>query len=387
MPRPPLCCAAIFSSIVFVVLSHDAISEEAIARPIANERFNFRKGEKIPLPVTIYGDKHRLMLDTGCTGCVLDTQFRDRLGDVVKVEVAGTPLGLKNLEMFAAPDMLVGEKHRVLVRLDGVVACDPIQLTDDDSDIYHGVLGMQFLKSRVLRIHFDNSYAEFLSSASFDRDDGEKLHYKRGVPYVLARISKDGYQSFLIDTGSDAIIAISSEEFTRLLRKGRIVSTRPQIASTAATQVFVRTGILDSLEVGSFEFKNVAVEEADNNLMGLQFLGKFDLEMDFPNQTVFFRPGRRIDQPDRRDRAGFRVYRLKGKTLIGHVDADSAASAFGIEQGDEMQSVDAVAAVDFSLAEIHEKLSEPGAKRTLVLRRGGISRNVILPLENSPDPF
>ena len=110
MQRASLCCAAIFSSIVFVVLSRDAISEESSARPIASERFHFRHGEKIPLPVSIFGDKYRLMLDTGCTGCVLDTQFRDRLGAVVKVEVAGTPLGLKNLEMFAAPDMLVGEK-------------------------------------------------------------------------------------------------------------------------------------------------------------------------------------------------------------------------------------------------------------------------------------
>ncbi|MEI8018753.1 MAG: hypothetical protein WCH39_11185, partial [Schlesneria sp.] len=222
MQRASLCFVAIFSSIVFVVLSRDAISEESSARPIANERFHFRNGEKIPLPLTIFGDKYRLMLDTGCTGCVLDTQFRDCLGDVVKVEVAGTPLGLKNLEMFSSPEMLVGERKRVLVRLDGVVACDPISLSDDDSDSWHGVLGMQFLKSRVLRIHFDDSYAEFLSSASFDRDDGEKLHYKRGVPYVLARISKDGYQSFLIDTGSDSNVAIASEEFTRLLRKVRI---------------------------------------------------------------------------------------------------------------------------------------------------------------------
>ncbi len=52
-----------------------------------------------------------------------------------------------------------------------------------------------------------------------------------------------------------------------------------------------------------------------------------------------------------------------------------------------MQSVDEVAAVNLSLAEIHEKLSEPGAKRTLILRRGGVSRKVMLPLENTPDPF
>jgi len=64
-------------------------------------------------------------------------------------------------------------------------------------------------------------------------------------------------------------------------------------------EITSRTGILDELDLGAYQFGNVYVSEGEVTAMGLGFLSRFDIEFDFPKSQAGFKPGKRIESPFR----------------------------------------------------------------------------------------
>ena len=127
--------------------------------------------------------------------------------------------------------------------------------------------------------------------------------------------------------------------------------------------------------------------EGNYTACGLQFLSKFIVEFDFPKREIVFRPGKRINLPDQRDRSGLETYRIDGKVLVSRVAPGSAAELAAIQPNDELTRIDGTSTQTLTLVQIEEIFAEPGAVRSLEIRRDGIKKEVKSELENDPDPF
>ena len=246
---------------------------------------------------------------------------------------------------------------------------------------------MSYLSSKVLHITFDKLIAEFLPSVTNDECHQEKIRFVRSVPHILLRVSDDGFQSFVIDTGGMNNVGLSVESFSRLLRERKIkLAQSKQIISVEVAST-LRSGILDSLELGPYRFTNVSVLEMPVNLLGMRFLSRFDLELDFPNRIARFKPGRRIDIPDRRYRTGFGVARVNGRTFIGETQPDGIGWNAGIRDDDGLISIDDNPIEKLTILKIRDLLCDPGVERKFVVRHDGAEHSVVLKLSNEPDPF
>src|SRR5258708_18918575 len=105
---------------------------------------------------------------------------------------------------------------------------------------------------------------------------------------MLVRLPSEGFQSFVIDTGCTANVTLESKVYDRLVRRRRIVETGTNRTGIANGYMIFRSGILDCLELGPHRFHNVEVASGAFNSVGLKFLAKFDVELDFPNHTACF---------------------------------------------------------------------------------------------------
>jgi hypothetical protein len=389
-----------FSVVVFVwatVLSlvwfpHRGVSDDGSMSATVYERFSFESDEHIAIPVLCFGEQQLFFVDTGCMTGVLDEQFRDRLVPAAgrdMVKIPASTLSNRRIEQFIAPEMRIGKPGVPYFPSGGIVICTSLQkpfraATGRD---YKGIIGMDFLKSKVLRINLDEGYAEFKGVSEVADLRGEPIHFNGNIPSILLRLSNEGFKSFRIDTGSSANVVLESKLFDKLCQRRKIALDRRVHRAGLGGMTHVRTGFLDWAELGEHRFTNVRVIEGITNSLGYRFLANFDVELDFPGKVAYFRPGQRIDQPCRYDRAGFGVANLNGKIVVKDLDPVGVAAKASLQEEDEIITINGVVADELPLVKIHYLLTEPGAELSMTVRRGGITKSVSFQLSNEPDPF
>lgn len=370
--------------IVALFLPSRALSgEDASVTPVqACETVDVQAGEPIVLPVEVFQEKYQFVLDTGCNLSIFDNSFRDRLGKVVKQQHTLTPTGIRPFEHFSSPELKIGLRFPETFRSGDNVAC---------ADLSHarmggrgdemGIVGMDFLNTRVVRVNFDEGFAQIGHATNADRGQPTRIEMKSGRPWMRLSISSDGYHSFLIDTGNVGEIYLNSKLFARLSSQSRIVLKAPSRGAEIGKEIRLRTGVLDSLEFGNHQFSNIRVCEGTENAIGLNFLSRFDAQFDFPNRIAYFRAGRHITSPDRWNRAGLGVRRIDGRTLAAITDPAGAAAQSGLSDDDEIIEVNGLSANTLSLAQIRRLCSDPDANRLKIsFQRSGSEMAVELEL-------
>ena len=354
----------------------------------SGEHFPIDQYGYISIPVQLFGEKLNFCLDTGHSETQFHPDLRDQLGPKSKEKEVVTGVGNKVLEFFEHPELLIGDKSPETFRTTDLAIC--ARSGSGYSDFwrrYNGLLGMSYLRSKVLHIKFDESFAEFLVPALNDESHTERMRFSNSVAHILLRVSDEGFQSFAIDTGAGTNVGLSHDLFRILVNK-RKISLAPSIEITTSINTgTTRSGILDSLELGPYRFTNVSVLEMPVNLLGMRFLSRFDLELDFPNRIAQFKPGRRIDIQDRRYRTGFGVARVNGRTFIGETQPDGIGWNAGIRDDDDLISIDDNPIEKLTILKIRDLLCDPGVERKFVVQHDGAEHSVVLKLSNEPDPF
>ena len=352
------------------------------------QKFDFDEMGTISVPVKVFGQDCQFGLQTGSFLTFFHPDFRDQLGPKVEGPAQTMSSGNATVELFAHPEMEIGLRSPELFRSKLPAACAKTDPGRSDAwRNYKGVLGMSYLGTKVLHINFDESIAEFIESSSNVKCHKERIRRIESIPYIPMRVSDDAMLDFTINSGGISNVDLSFEVFDKYHRKGKIRLKPSEAVSAPDRTPMTRNGILDLLDLGPYRFANVSVREGKRNILGRGILSRFDLILDFPNRIAKFEPWNRIDDPDRRDRSGFHVRRVSGRTLIVETQLDGAGWKAEIRDNDDLVSIDEIPAETLPILKIIDRLCEPGAERKLVLRRDGVERNVNLQLENDPDPF
>jgi hypothetical protein len=338
-------------------------------------------GDGLLLPVRVKGRQYQFLLDTGCSVTAYDLAIP--LGEAQDTMTADSPTGRIQVQLFDAPDASLG---RMTLRGSPVVpGIDLRKVREVSGQPVYGVVGMDFLRNHVVRIDPVRGEVLFLKSAT-RIPAAAPLVFRRGLPFVSARVAGSDVEAFLVDTG---IVGQDSGSLSRRLLKALLdrrqanLVGRSLVEGLAGTQA-ARLAELDSLSLGGLRSERPIFGEAEDNALGLGYWSRFVVTSDFPAGRVYLERGKAFGRPDRHDLSGLHLVRREGKTRVHAVDKDSPAATSGIQAGDTLVTIAGEPADRLRLFELRRQLSVPVKTLSIRLERRGVERQASLVLNGRP---
>jgi len=331
-----------------------------------------KTGDPILLPVTLKDKELLFVLDTGSSHTAFDTSLRNELGEVKKIEKAlthGTPI---TAELFDAPKAFLGPLN---LQDSGQVSCLDLKIHSlIDGRKISGIIGMNFLRRYVIQIDFDKGKLSFLQPKEIQHTDwGTELlikHDSLGWPHITADILKSINVDFIIDTASNSTGGLGSDIFKRIISEKEL-TTSEILTATASGVMQKREVRIDSLSVGSFEYEKLIFSEANWSYLGLLFLSRHIVTLDFPNSRMYLRKGKEFKKGDETDMSGLHLLRISNQTVVYSVDEDSPAHKAGIRSKDIILKADEKDANTYNIYDLRRLLmSEDKRNITMTIKRG-----------------
>jgi len=148
---------------------------------------------------------------------------------------------------------------------------------------FDAVIGIPFLVGRS--VHIDPSRQRFTIQQSVIADvEGIRIQLdelKR--PCVSLLIAEQEIRA-LIDTGSNATITASEEEFERILKHFARVNERPAVTSLGLEgETQQRKMMVPRVEIGAHVVRDVGIVESKSTKIGMAFLNRFETVIDLLN--------------------------------------------------------------------------------------------------------
>lgn len=159
-----------------------------------------KDGDALILPVTIQGNSHSFIVDTGTTRNVFSKKLRGTLGSFREKVPVRTFGSSTNVEMYESPECYVGSFP---VHSPNTVMCVDLQAMAEAIGIeIHGILGLDFLKQHRIEVDFDSGKLRFLKSVSPRYGTAvSMLHRNVSQPFVLAKSHPAPVIAMNVDTG------------------------------------------------------------------------------------------------------------------------------------------------------------------------------------------
>lgn len=325
-----------------------------------------KKGDVLLLPVTISGEKLNFVLDTGAVTNVLDRAVAKKLGPLQSSSQRypdGFPV------MFELPEAEIeGTKLPPL----GDAAClDLSSMTVASGQKIDGIVGIRYLEQFKIQIDFDNGKVRFLNSTEDTLKNGMTISKEEfGRPLLDVELISGKIVPMIIDTGMavPGVGEVNRATFRELLEADRIVVKGPPGRTISITgEMAGRKGKLDILSVGDFEHRQIGIREGSLNALGLDYLSRYHVTLDFPNNKLYLQKGQRFAEPTSFDMSGMAIVRIDGTTQVEKVHPDGPVYALGVRTGDRILRVAGKPAEAYSLLELRRLLAVNGQHVKLVV--------------------
>lgn len=358
------------------------------------ESFQFDPAEDVLIvPVQLGGKSYRFILDTGCSVMVFDKTLRSQLGRPVGQESVRMAVGKLDTDVYAAPPLSLGTLQ---VPMQWKVLCLDLTWMEEVSGFeIDGVLGNSALRDLIVRFDFDHHRMDILDPAIRDKSAwGTRIPFaydEGGVLRILATIGNDRTVPLTVDTGMHGTtVNLSRSTFAAAVESGDIHTVRTAMLGTAARSESVQQGILSNLTIGPFRHRNVRVGARGGHGLGMPYLRRFQVTVDFPNEAIYLAKGKRYDDPEEAlDRSGLHLLRKEGSIEVESVDLGSPSEQAGIRAKDRIVQIDGKPVATFRLCQILRRLKSPvGTVVHMAIQRDGKTSDVSFALKelSAADP-
>jgi hypothetical protein len=352
-----------------VVLVEDPIEEFDVAR----------HGDFLLVPVTIDGRKYEFLVDTASTWSVVDTTLESHLEPTGKTtRVNGSP----GVPIYQLPPTHVGTSR---LPVTGRAVCFDLEpFRKYSGHNIRGLLGMTFLKDKILRIDFDRGKLAVLRSPPAHQKNSFALSYSGWrLPLVTLELAPDRPVSFELDTGmhGDNCGVIGTALFATLVRTGDVTLTGREVgALTIDGEDYHRLATLKELRLGAFRHARLRFREGERNILGLGYLARFQVTFDFRNDRIYLQKGAGFDSREGEDRFGAALFRVANETYVERVWPSSPAGESGLKDGDRIVLIDGTSPSQFSLFELDKQLGVAGRLVQMVVQDDAEPRAVTVRL-------
>ncbi|MBS0265100.1 MAG: retropepsin-like domain-containing protein [Planctomycetes bacterium] len=241
------------------------------------------------VPITVFGETHFFLIDTGCTVSIFDERFKERLGPPLqtwaRMQAAGES---KRMELFRAPEMTVGQ-----LRLpdSGKSLCvDFSRCRDDDGKMFFsGILGLDILRHLVVQIDLERGLATLTARAPEGLGPGIPMRLDK-VPWIAAEIPELGTMQIQLDTGAlrSSAITMQHDHFDALCRSQQIHGREEETIWSIQGFHVRNAGTLDCIRIQKMKFESCRAARWHVSSLGWGFFNQCrKITLDFPRKRLF----------------------------------------------------------------------------------------------------
>jgi predicted metalloprotease with PDZ domain len=130
-----------------------------------------------------------------------------------------------------------------------------------------------------------------------------------------------------------------------------------------------------SFQVSGLHYNDLLFYETKvwDGILGLEFLSRHLVTLDWPNHRLYLKPGKEFDRYDEHDMSGLGLQRLDSKTIVNLASPDQPGYQAGLRDGDELLAINGKSASNYALYDLTDLLrSKDGLKITVKFRRGNV---------------
>lgn len=288
------------ASCAFLVFFGTAIGLDERAAPGTNDSVTVAQGAvlarcNIPrpglaptIPVTVFGETHMFLVDTGSTCSGFDTRFEKRLGPPLQQHVNLQSAGdTTRHKLYRGPAMMIGDFR--LPDCPAVVCLDLSGCHDAQGEVCCGVIGLDILRSLVVQIDIERSEFRVLASASEDCGMAVPIHVDTRMT-LTGLVPGFGDLRFMVDTGACRCSALKLHNwsFDCLRQSDAITHLHQERVSTMHGDRQDIAGTLDRFQLGSSEFSDCGVARWYESVLCWEFFAAHrKVTFDCPGMTMY----------------------------------------------------------------------------------------------------
>jgi hypothetical protein len=293
-------------------------------------------GDFLTLPVEIAGHEHRFIVDTGSSKNLFDATLEPTLRPTAE----RTPVnGKGKYVVFDGSSATVGRSR---FSVSGKAVCIDLAPTRKGLGCsFDGALGMPFLRDKIVQINFDAGCLSFLKTS--DGIHGETISLTGDGREPTIRVDLPDIRSvpFLIDTGNKTFCngALRPSTLNQLLRARHATAVDTIVTRNVDAERSERVVVLDSLSVGGFRHEAQAFGEDSRNILGLGYLSRYIVTLDFPGRRMILARGKQYDRIFPRNVIGILVAPREGELIVTYAPDGCTGYSCGVRKGDTILEV------------------------------------------------
>lgn len=337
------------------------------------ESFKFDANERLLfIPLRIGGKDYQAVVDTGATLSVLDLSLRQHLGPRSGSGKTKTDNMDVDVELYAPPTAQIG----LLAFTSGPVVChDLTSLCEACGKKFHAIIGLDFLTNWIVTVDFDNGRIDFMApGTSRDAQRGESIPFVYGPPgnmFILVTAGKNIRVPIEIDTGFAGAVHLEESLFSKLVETRDLRITGNEQAMTLSGLCRSRGGRLTQLSVGPFKHEDLRLSTGKQNKLGLDYLRRYRVTIDFPNQRLYLAKGKQFTEADGGNTCGMGIlYRSVG-IEVEYVDENGPAYPAGVREKDVIIELCGKRVSELKSSEVDDLLTREGKPVRMMVLRGG----------------
>ena len=340
------------------------------------------------LPVLIDNIPYTFLFDTGATYTILDTSFKSFLGQPLQKGEVETATGRSIVEYYKPLDVIVGGVN--LREKSPFVVTDLEFFTKVIGSDFHGLIGMASIHKYIWDINFDNETIKVHSGRDTSLGDNgfdiiDMLATSKGVPSVPVKLGTKESR-FIVDTGDTSSGRLTTEMIDFLIDNNLVESVAWDSSVSLSGITKIRRVRVREVKVGSSTYRDLLMREGRQNALGLEFLNRHHVIMDFLNSKLYLKKGLGAFRVDREDKSGIKLMNHNGQLVVALLDDRGPAKAGGIKKGDIIQSINNSNLSGKDLNKIREILKgNNNEKISLVIKRNQEVINITFVLQEGFD--
>jgi len=299
----------------------------------------------------------KFILDTGASGTVLDDDIATQLNLSFvdgEFESTGTNGVVGNIKKTSEQQISITKK----------VVLKEIKLTVMDLSFLgeiNGIIGFDLFRNFVSQINFDTNKITFYKKKGRPNRDGYqtvKFVESYCTPEVDVSFSLENGETFsgkaLFDTGNRAYPLIVNAPYkTKYNLPSKFKSLIPVEGRGIHSISQSDKGIIKSLKLGEFELgemtvslsnteKGVLAREGYMGIIGLEYISKFNIIIDYHRKKIHLKPNNSFLNPFELPLSGIGLKEEKNEIIINTVWKLSDAYQQGLRKGQKLVSINGI---------------------------------------------